>query len=221
MDSSNGTRPRKFRHLFLDAEGTLYIPKGKRSRWEFWADPTPEAAVDFFELDEGVADTLRALRAHVDTLCIVSRNTEPILRAILKKHNIESCFDDILLNGNKGKVIEDYLRKRGLSKSESVMVGDMPTLDLYPVRRVGIDAILVDRYYNRFARAERIRGVRDLPAWLKIADIVENMRAKAARNATLDEYVSPSALGDVGVNMNANATNQKVDVHRRSLRSCA
>lgn len=210
MVNSDARPPRKFRHVFLDAEGTLYVPKGKRSRWEFWADPTPEAAVDFFELDERVAETLKSLRDQVDTLCIVSRNTEPILRAILRKHNIERCFDDILLNGNKGKMIETYLRKRGLSKSESVMVGDMPTLDLYPVRRVGVDAILVDRHYNRFARAERIKGIKDLPAWLKIADMVEDMKAKAVRIASLDEYLAPGGSEDDNKSARVNLSTQRL-----------
>lgn len=188
MDRRDAQRQRRFKHVFLDAEGTLYVPKGRRLLWEFWANPSPEAAVEFFELDKGVAETLTTLRSQVDTLCLVSRNSWPILSAILQKYGIDKSFDAIMLNGDKGKRIERYLARHGLSKEESVMVGDMPALDLFPVLRAGIDAVLVDRWYNRMVRAERIKGLCDLPAWLRIADIADSMGKNKARMATLDEF---------------------------------
>ncbi|OGS42115.1 MAG: hypothetical protein A3K67_07125 [Euryarchaeota archaeon RBG_16_62_10] len=188
MGETEAQRPRRYKHVFLDAEGTLYVPKHNRSRWEFWADPNPEAAVEFFELDRGVREALARLREQVDTLCVVSKNTDAILGALLEKFGIGDCFDNIMLNGNKGKLIEEYLLSHGLRKEDSLMVGDMPVLDLYPVKKVGVDSILVDREYNRWARAERIRGIFELPAWLKIADMAERGVGRRARNSTLDEF---------------------------------
>jgi len=179
---------KRFKHVFLDAEGTLYVPKGKRLLWEFWANPSPEAALEFFELDRDVAQTLKRLRDQVETICLVSRNSWPILSAILHKYGIEGSFDEIMLNGDKGRKIERYLAKHGLNKEDSVMVGDMPELDLFPVLRAGIDAVLVDRWYNRMVKAERIDGLRDLPTWLRMADIVHDMGRDKARIATLDEF---------------------------------
>ena len=193
MEQGDGCKPRKFKHIFLDAEGTLYVPKGGRSRWVFWADPTPEAALEFFELDDGVYEALHQLRSQADTICLVSRNTEDILSVLLKKFGIGDFFDKIMLNGDKGKQIERYLRQNGLKKGESLMVGDMPSLDLYPVKRVGIEAVLVDREYNTWAKAERIKGLSDLPSWLKIADLVDDMERNRCRNATLDEFAVPVA----------------------------
>ncbi len=188
MKGWDSQKPRRFRHIFLDAEGTIYVPRAGRSRWEFWANPSPEAAVDFFELDSGVKEALGTLRERADTMCIVSWNTKPILDAMLDKHGLRGFFDDVLLNGDKGRRIKSYLRKHGLRPEDSVMVGDTPVLDLYPVRREGIDAVLVDRDYNKFARAERIKGVGDLPGWLKSADLDMMLSQGGARNATLDEY---------------------------------
>jgi FMN phosphatase YigB (HAD superfamily) len=178
---------RRFKHVFLDAEGTLYIPHRGRSTWEFWADPSPGHAKDFFVLDEGVAEALRSLRERVDSLCIVSRNSKPILDALLDDFGIRDYFDEVILNGNKGKQILKYLARRGYERRDAVMVGDTPVLDLYPVKKAGIEAILVDRPYNRMADAERIKGVRELPSWLRIADIAE--RGAVPRNSTLDDFV--------------------------------
>jgi FMN phosphatase YigB (HAD superfamily) len=179
----------KFKHVFLDAEGTLYVPRNGKSRWEFWADPSPEAALEFFELDAGVFEALVKLRERVDSVCIVSMNREEILDALLDKFGIRDFFDAILLNGDKGKRIAEYLDAHGFDRSEAVMVGDMPVLDLYPVRAVGVEAILVDRHYNRKAKAERIPGVSELPCWLRMADIAE---APKSRAATLDEFLCAS-----------------------------
>ncbi len=188
MERGDAQRQHKFKHIFLDAEGTLYVPKGGRSRWVFWADPTPEAALEFFELDDGVYEALIQIRREADTLCLVSRNAEDILNVLLNKFGIADLFDKIMLNGDKGKQIERYLHQNGLKKEESLMVGDMPSLDLYPVKRAGIEAVLVDRHYNSWAKAERIKGLKDLPSWLKIADIVEEMERNRSRIATLDEF---------------------------------
>lgn len=177
--------PRRFKHVFLDAEGTLYVPKNGRSRWEFWADPSPAAAVDFFELDRGVAEALREIRDRADTLCIVSMNQEPILEALLDKFGIRGFFDEVIVTKDKGRRIAEYLVERGLKREDAVMVGDMPYLDLYPARAIGVEAILVDRYYNRNVRAERIGGVSDLPCWLRMADLVDSPRSWIP---TLDEY---------------------------------
>lgn len=195
---------RKFKHVFLDAEGTLYVPHRGRSNWEFWADPSAEHARDFFVLDEGVREALLTLRGRVDSLCIASRNSEPILNALLEDFGIEECFDEVLVNGNKGRRIAKYLAQRGLERDEAVMVGDTPGLDIFPVRRAGIEAILVDRPYNRWADAERIKGVRELPAWLRIADLVE--ARDRARNSTLDDFFGQPGKAD-----------QKVDFGSRLL----
>lgn len=186
QDEREGQR---FRHVFLDAEGTIYVPHRGRSAWEFWADPSPERARDFFRLDEGVAEALGSLRGEVDSLCIVSKNSRPVLDALLDDFGIRGFFDEVMLNGDKGKEIARYLRERGYDRRDALMVGDTPSLDLFPVRKAGIEAVLVDRPYNRWAAAERIKGVRDLPSWLRAAALAEKV---GPRNSTLDEFMAPA-----------------------------
>ena len=188
MDQKDGAETRRYKHIFLDAEGTLYVPKNGRSRWEFWADPSPENAEEFFELDAGVEEALRRLRKKAHTLGLVSWNSEPVLRALLRKFKLREYFDCILINGDKGKRIESYLARNGLRKEEAIMVGDMPKLDLYPVRKAGIDAILVDREYNWYVKAEKIKGIKELPDWLRIADLADKIEKDRVRNSTLDDF---------------------------------
>ena len=187
MNAGSDRARHKYKHVFLDAEGTLYVPKRGRSRWIFWENPSSEAAIDFFELDKGVRQALDQLRNTVDTICVVSRNSESILNALLDEFEIRDYFDEVMVNGHKGRKIEDYLKKNGFSKQESVMVGDMPSLDIVPVKDCGVEAILVDRPYNRSVANERITGVRDLPAWLRLADLAD--RPRRPRLASLDEFL--------------------------------
>jgi phosphoglycolate phosphatase-like HAD superfamily hydrolase len=190
----DGQKPRKFRHLFLDAEGTLYVPKNAKPHWEFWADPSPDAAVEFYELDKGVLETLEALRGQMDSICLVSHNPEPILSALLEKFNIRHFFDEIMLNGDKGKQIAEYLIRHGYRRENALMVGDTPKIDLYPVRRFGVESILVDRSYNFWADAERIKGLAELQVWLKIAEIAEDIGSSRPYIASLDDFVTAHEL---------------------------
>jgi len=179
----------RFKHIFLDAEGTLYVPRGGRSRWGFWSAPSPERASRFFKLDAGVLQALMSLRDGAETLCVVSMNDERVLNHLLRKFGIASWFDCIMVNGNKGERVSRYLADRGFRKEDALMVGDMPNLDLFPLRDAGIEAILVDRPYNRWARAERIQGLRDLPRWLEGAVTRRVAYGVRGRLTTLDEYI--------------------------------
>jgi len=69
----------------------------------------------------------------------------------------------------------------------------MPRIDFFPVKKLGIESILVDRYYNQGVPAERIPGLSELPAWLRIADLVESM-SPSTRVKPLDEFVTAYEL---------------------------
>jgi len=189
-------RARRFKFVFLDAEGTLYVPKKGKMAWEFWTNPSPEAAVDFFELDIGAREALETLRRQVDTLCVVSRNPEDVLFALFDRFGIRNYFDAIMLNGDKGDHILEFLAKNGLSRRNALMVGDLPRLDLYPARRAGVEAILVDRFYNQGVDAERIKGIRELPTWLKIADLAEEAGSSRSYVSSLDDFQTAAELGN-------------------------
>ena len=196
--------PKKYKHVFIDAEGTIYVPRKGHTQYEFWAgEHTPEEALSFFELDAGAAEAIRALRREAETLCIVSLNPRPVLDALLLKFGIRDLFDDVLINDDKGRLIRNYLTKHNLRADRAIMVGDMPRIDLYPVQRIGVEAILVDRYYNQGVPAERIPGLSELPAWLRIADLVESM-SPSPRVKPLDEFVTAYEMQARGDNKTKN-----------------
>jgi len=175
--------------MFFDAEGTLYVPRGRAKAWEFWSNPSPELAVEFFRLDHGVRESLEHLRSHAETMSVVSYNREDVLDELLQQNGIRDMFDEIMLNEDKGKLIRSFLSRRGLPRESALMVGDTPEMDIGPVKRAGIEAVLVDRPYNRRAVAERIRGLSELPAWLSRADSGENVVFHPPRISTLDQFL--------------------------------
>jgi len=175
--------------MFFDAEGTLYVPKGRAKAWEFWSDPSPELAVEFFRLDHGVRESLEHLRRQAETMCVVSWNRGDILDELLEQNGIRDMFDEVMLNEDKGKLIGSFLSRRGLPRESALMVGDTPEMDIYPVERAGIEAVLVDRPYNRDAVAERIGGLRELPAWLSRAGSSDLTAPRSGGDSTLDQFV--------------------------------
>ena len=138
-------------HLFFDAEGTLYITRNDRMKFkDFWdGDHTIERAREMFTLDSGVKELLEYLSKENIPMYIVSKYHKDLLPELLEHLEIRSYFTEVLINGDKGERIEEYLVKNNIDRRKCLMLGDMYDLDIEPVRDRGIFAILVDRYYNR------------------------------------------------------------------------
>lgn len=138
---------RKPSYLFFDAENTLYIPKKGKDIKQFWneGEQTLRRAREFFILAEETRDVLERLKARGFTLLVVSWHKEELLRQMLDSFGILDFFEDIIVNGHKGRRIKRYLGERGLGNEEALMIGDNPHVDIYPVLSEGIDAVLLTR----------------------------------------------------------------------------
>lgn len=150
------------RVVFFDAEGTLWVPRPGRTFADFWAEPTNARARHVFELAPDCLETLDALRAANVRLVVVSKHNEAILPGLLELFGLAGHFDDVLINGDKGHRIRDWLRAHRMTAGSAVMVGDRMDLDILPARREGVRALLVDMEYNQGERAERIDGLGQL-----------------------------------------------------------
>ncbi|MFQ5910676.1 MAG: HAD family hydrolase [Thermoplasmata archaeon] len=134
-------------HIFFDAEGTLYHPRNGKTSRDFWSngERTVKRAKEYFELDPEVPALLRALRNRGHRLHILSRNVKDVLRPLVSHFNIGPYFDSVAIEDNKAKYLVEFKHREGLEKEHIVMIGDTWSLDVRPVQRQGIRAILLDR----------------------------------------------------------------------------
>lgn len=149
-------------HIFFDAEGTLYVTNEGKDYNDFWnGEHTLERALEFFHLDEGMIEFLTYLKRSGYVLYVVSKHIDELLLGLLEYFGITDFFNEIMINGDKGQRINDYISRRNISPEECVMFGDHFDLDIDPVIRVGVDAILVSREYNRNVDAFRVDRIHD------------------------------------------------------------
>jgi FMN phosphatase YigB (HAD superfamily) len=162
--------------LFLDAEGTLYVPRPGRKPRDFWAQRphTVERALEVFQAEPGIRPVLARLRTLGCTLCVVSRHKRNLLLDILRALDLYDYFDRILVDEDKGLAIRTFLEVRGLSREAALMVGDTPWLDIDPPEAQGIRALLVERPYNRFRGYETLASLQDLPQ--RVQEVMASLR---------------------------------------------
>jgi FMN phosphatase YigB (HAD superfamily) len=134
------------RVVFLDAEGTLYIPKKGRTFDDFWegGEHTLERAMENFELNDGVKETLNELLKMGHELVVVSLHKEELLEDLLIQLGIRKFFAEVLVNGDKGVEMSKYLEEMNIPKENALIVGDKYDIDIEPAKRVGIRGLLLN-----------------------------------------------------------------------------
>jgi FMN phosphatase YigB (HAD superfamily) len=150
------------RVIFFDAEGTLYKPREGKTCSDFWdgGEHTLERAVEHFKLNDGVLETLITLRRMGCTMVVVSKHRPELLPNLLEGLGIKRFFADIIINGDKGENMVRFLEKFGVTKDMALLVGDSPSDDIEPARRVGVKGYLL--------------GGRDLHRISELISLIEN-----------------------------------------------
>lgn len=150
-------------YLFLDAEGTLFLPKKGLSYLDFWdGERTLDKAKEVFELDPSTIKVLEELKRMGITMYIVSKHEEAVLPSLLEHFGIRKFFKEVLINGDKGLRIKKQAAADGIPLERCLMVGDMYSLDIAPCLREGIKCYLLDRKYNRKENAPRLKSLYEL-----------------------------------------------------------
>ncbi len=134
---------------------------------EFWQRPSRDHARRVFRLTPKLTQVLARLQAAGCRLVVLSRHDEKLLPSILEEFNLSTFFDDVLINGDKGDRAMAWLKNKNISEAHALMVGDREDLDIIPLRRVGIQAVLVDRPYNRDVETRRLHDIQELTDWLQ------------------------------------------------------
>ncbi len=100
-------------------------------------------------------------------------NFEPWLEGLLEGLGLAAFFQIMVVSGNERyekphpRIYELALERTGAGAEESLHVGDSPVSDFDGARKVGMRAVLLDRW-NRFPdfEGERIESLRELPPLL-------------------------------------------------------
>lgn len=160
-----GAQGRERFTVFLDAEGTLYVPRAGRNSEDFWerGEPTLPRAVETFRLDPDASEVLLALRREGTQVVVASRHQPDLLRSMLIHFGIWHFFEDVLVGNDKAGMVTAYLDERDLPRREALMVGDTPLMDVHPFLDAGIDAVLLERAPGTDRDGlERIDGLKGL-----------------------------------------------------------
>jgi len=126
---------------------------------------------DHFDLYPDVAATLEELRAHRLKIGLLS-NTARDLAVFVAHHGLQ--VDALLTSRVHGKtkphesIFLELLGRLGVAPEEAVMVGDSVEDDVEGARAVGMRALLVDRERRYPERPDRLDGLAELAAALRL-----------------------------------------------------
>jgi|SRR3989344_4448144 len=148
--------------LFFDADGTLWYPKQtKRRKNPIWIH------IELKEIEKirrgltlvpGVVETLRHLKDMGIKMVVLSvsplprREAQERLEGTLEKFGILDFFDEVHATKpyfeSKGEHILKIIKKKGLKKSEALMVGDIYIWDFASAKRAGVKCLLFEHEYD-------------------------------------------------------------------------
>ncbi|MBS3123922.1 HAD family hydrolase [Candidatus Woesearchaeota archaeon] len=158
-----------FKEMFLSLENEFNYPLSEEFRDNligFWnknwmlAHPYPETEAILKELKESHA------------LALIS-NTDCIsIERVMEKFSLKQIFDKIFLSYKLGLIksepefLKTALEELKLEKEDVLVVGDSLQSDIYPAKKMGIKAILVDRKNKRDYEL-KITSLNELPELIK------------------------------------------------------
>ena len=158
--------------VFFDGDGTLWYPKStKYTQKPHWVYHDPATAGDPHQhmmLTPTAVETLQQLKRAGKLLVVLSAHPHPpeeaakIIRAKVRHFNLDHVFDEVHATrpyeASKGEFMLKILKRRGISKKNALMVGDLYDWDYAPARQKGIDAVLLRSDYQRdHPQGKRVR----------------------------------------------------------------
>ena len=158
--------------VFFDGDGTIWYPKltkyEKKPDWIYENPKTRANPKIHLELTPTAREALEDLRSRGLVLGILSaspRLPEPanrILREKVKHFGLEGFFEEVHATQRyqacKGDYIVEILARRGIPKRRALMVGDNYDWDYHSAQTQGIDAVLIEFWYQKeHPKGRRVR----------------------------------------------------------------
>jgi putative hydrolase of the HAD superfamily len=130
-------------------------------------------------------DVLQSLRESGLGVGLIS-NWDATARQVLDEGRLTDCFDHIVISSEVGfekpteQIFRHSLRKAGVSPEECCYVGDNYYDDVVGSARVGMDAVLINRFgslgIEEIVHEPTILSIRELPALLAIPSWEESKK---------------------------------------------
>lgn len=129
----------------------------------------------YLDVYRDVRPTLERLQERGVRLGVLSNWSEH-LSLVLERHDLDRYFSFLVVSAEAGcekpdeKIFRMAIDRAGTPIDRILYVGDHPEEDILPAERVGLDALLIDRYekYGRY-RLPSIRQLTDIPGLLGIS----------------------------------------------------
>ena len=129
----------------------------------------------YLEVYGDVRPTLEALKARGVRLGVLSNWSEH-LSLVLERHDLDRYFSFLVVSAEAGcEKPDEQIFRMAIDRAETpieriLYIGDYPEEDILPAERVGLDALLIDRYdkYVRY-RLPSIRRLTDVPGLMGLS----------------------------------------------------
>ena len=128
----------------------------------------------FLEVYSDVRPTLNTLSAHGIRLGLLSNWSEH-LTDILDRFDLSNYFAFTVISAEvgcekpDGRIFDITMSRADTPYDRILYIGDHPEEDIHPAQRIGVDALLIDRYdkHTRY-RLPSIRQLTDIPRYVGI-----------------------------------------------------
>ena len=169
--------PDQTRRYFLDLYAHVFDTAGIEG------DPLPGLQQYYDRFQDGryldvysdVRPTLEKLRERGVRLGVLSNWSEH-LSLVLERHDLDRYFSFLVVSAEAGcEKPDEKIFRMAIQSAETpidriLYIGDYPEEDILPAERIGLDALLIDRYdkYGRY-RLPSIRRLTDVPGLIGLS----------------------------------------------------
>lgn len=153
----------KFENVFMTKKFDTLEDGFKAASEAFGRKPGFRAMNDFIgmwnknwmlaKLYDDTLEMLETLKAKGIKLALISNTDCFSVEKILEKFELRKYFDVVALSCERGKLksemLPEVLDELGVSAEDALMVGDSPETDIEPAKKIGANAVLIDRRDKR------------------------------------------------------------------------
>jgi phosphoglycolate phosphatase len=139
------------------------------------------ARLDQLKLFPGIAPALQQLHQDGYGLSVVSSNSEPIIRQILRREGVEPYFDGVYGNiglFSKTRAFKVVLRDRRLARGQAVYVGD-EVRDIESAHKAQLPVVAVSWGYNGQTILQKYQPTRLITKPSQLVEALESVEIPA------------------------------------------